>query len=53
MKKEFSYYQLSKYQESNIMNEEIKKYKKIEEQIKISEEQINNLKKSIIINNKK
>jgi hypothetical protein len=51
--KEFSYYQLSKYQESNIMNEEIKKYKKIEEQIKISEEQINNLKKSIIINNKK
>ena len=26
--KEFSYYQLSKYQESNIMNEEITKYKK-------------------------
>ena len=46
--KEFSYYQLSKYQESNIMNEEITKYKKLEEEIKISEKQIQNIKNKII-----
>ena len=46
--KEFSYYQLSKYQESNIMNEEITKYKKLEEEIKISEKQIQNIKNQII-----
>ena len=45
--KEFSYYQLSKYQESNIMNEEITKYKKLEEEIKISEKQIQNIKNKI------
>ena len=46
--KEFSYYQLSKYQESNIMNEEITKYKKLEEEIKISEKQIQNIKNQIM-----
>ena len=46
--KEFSYYQLSKYQESNIMNEEITKYKKLEEEIKISEKQIQYIKNQIM-----
>ena len=45
--KEFSYYQLSKYQESNIMNEEIRKYKKLEEEIKISEEQIQKIRNNL------
>ena len=51
--KEFSYYQLSKYQESNIMNEEIRKYKKLEEEIKISEEQIQKIRNNLhLIKNK-
>ena len=50
--KEFSYYQLSKYQESNIMNEEIRKYKKLEEEIKISEEQIQKIRNNLIFDKK-
>ncbi len=50
--KEFSYYQLSKYQESNIMNEEIRKYKKLEEEIKISEEQIQKIRNNLTFDKK-